>query len=279
VSRRVVELIDTAIEQALGLAKAFCPTGPGGGVDNSCSPKGGGKGGDDAFASSRLFTEDEIKGGDTSQPAETKEDIYKLARAARPDFVAILDTGEGVDKTIGANAAHVDTAEGFAEAIQTKGHTVIIGGLKSEKRATEKVEGKYEGDWSRLKDVVRATVAVDSKEDIPKAVGAIRSHMEAKGYELVEVDNRMEHPNAAGYRDINTVWRSPDGFCTELQINTKAMIRAKEIGEGHKMFERARHIAETPGREKRQATTEERAELDDLNARMRVLYGKAWDEG
>lgn len=151
---------------------------------------------------------------------------------------------------------------------------MIIAPLKGEKRADEKVAQKYGGDYSRLHDVVRATIAVDSKDEIPRAVDALRKNMEKKGWKLAEVDNRMEKPLPSGYRDIATKWESPKGYVTEIQINTKSMIRAKE-GPGHKMYEEYRRIMESAGKS---PSSDAVSRMKTLEADMEKLYAKAWEE-
>jgi hypothetical protein len=291
--KKAIRLLNKAISIVDRLCKncgAGAPGSQGFQPGNTCAGGGGSEGGDgggssggaddDAsdeshFASEALFTEDELAGLDPVQPVDTKEELYELANEARPSFVASLNSGKGVDKDINGRAVHATSADDFEEAINSKGNVVIIGGLKGEKRATEKVEGKLGGDWSRLTDVVRATVAVDGKDDIPLAVEAIRNNMEKHGYECVEIDNRMEYPTKDGYRDINTSWRSPDGFVTELQINTKAMIRAKE-GDGHRLYEEARTIRENITKTGRSPTADESSRIAALEIEMRQIYEEAW---
>lgn len=231
--------------------------------------------GDDSFSTKKLFKTNELNQPPARQPDKTKAGVYELAKKAQPSFEVGLNTGKGVDRAIGGKTIRPSSAEEFHSAINSKGNSVIIAPLKGEKRATEKVEAKYEGDYSRLHDVVRATVAVDSKSEIPRAISALREHMGKNGYSLVEVDNRMEKPLPTGYRDINTKWKSRDGFITEIQVNTKAMIRAKE-GPGHKLYEEYRVLDEGIKKAGRQPTPEEHAKLTDLAAKQSDVYGKAW---
>lgn len=124
-------------------------------------------------------------------------------------------------------------------------------------------------------DVVRGTVVVQNKSDIPTAVTAIKSELGKRGFELVEVDNRMEKPLTSGYRDINTKWKSGDGLIVELQINTKSMAIAKETG-GHVLYEKMRSIAEQSS--KRELTSDEKNTVTNLEKEMRALYNKAWSD-
>ena len=127
-------------------------------------------------------------------------------------------------------------------------------------------EGKYNGDWGELSDVVRGTIAVDTIEGIPAVMDSVRKHMEAQGFTLAEKPkDRFSNPTKEGYRDISLSMKSPNGMAVELQINTKAMVAMKE-GPGHKLFEQARAIKEgpdTPNKQKR---------LDAISAKSRDVY-------
>jgi hypothetical protein len=65
------------------ITKAFCPTGPGGGIDNSCPPNGGGVGIADAPKRIRI-TDDKIEGDEKLEP-------YQIARELTSDEVALID--------------------------------------------------------------------------------------------------------------------------------------------------------------------------------------------
>lgn len=228
-----------------------------------------------------LFKDEEINiGFGAKQPAKTQHELFAQAKACYSSFTNALNHGQGVDKAIGGTSLYPDSIEAFHTAIdtavETKKPVVIIGHLKSEKRAAEKVEAKYAGDWSRLRDVVRATVAVPSAETIPQTIEAIRTHMAKSGWSLAETpDNRMENPLDTAYRDIMTLWKGPNGHVAELQINTLRMIKAKE-GRGHKIYEKYRVVAESITRAKRQATPEEVAQLSAMRDEMKRLYQSAW---
>lgn len=232
---------------------------------------------DEDLSSDKIFKSHELALPEkTKQVKATKEDLYQQARDEKPSFDKGLNTGEGVDKAIGATVARPTNAEEFKKAIESDGPTVIIAGLKGEKRASEKVNGKYGGDWSRLTDVIRATVAVGSKSEIPGAVDAVRKEMADHGWHIAEKpDNRIENPTPGGYRDLNLLFRSSTGHLAEIQINTKAMIRAKE-GDGHKLYEEYRVIDEAIKSGNREPTTEETDKLRTLSARMSSLYNDAW---
>ncbi len=66
----------------------------------------------------------------------------------------------------------------------------------------------------------------------------------------------------------------PNGHAAELQINTKAIMLAKD--KGHKLYERERDIE--PKIEDGTATAAEIAEHKDLQAKQRDIYAAAWEK-
>jgi hypothetical protein len=231
--------------------------------------------------SDRLFKEEELKlGRGAKQPAKSQAELYAQARECMQTFSLALDHGQGVDQAIGGKSLYPESSEQFNQAIdqaiQSKTPLVIIGKLKGEKRAAEKVEAKYGGDWGKLRDVVRATVAVPSAQKIPEAITALREQMAKKGWTLAESpDNRMENPLDTGYRDLQMLWKGPNGHLAELQINTLEMIKAKQ-GLGHKIYEDYRVVAETITKQGRKPTEQEAARLTSMRNDMKKLYDAAW---
>ena len=217
------------------------------------------------------------------QPMSSEDEIIAVAEQNLDDYNRILDFGVGVSQSIGATAVDLGKDGAKASVIEgikagKKGPIVMMAPLKtaSEKglaRAREKVEKTYKGEWGRLRDVVRGTVAVDSFDDLPAAVSALREHAASKGWTIsTRPDDRFSNPTSAGYRDLQIFIQSPDGLQAEVQINTKAMWLAKET-QGHKMFEEYRSIE--PKLEDGTATPEETKRYEQLEVHMKELYAKA----
>ncbi len=208
-------------------------------------------------------------------PHSSAEEIFAAAQKDKPVFDSILDTGNGVDKALGGQSVHAKSEEEFNAAMNQPGPVIIVGGIKGEKRATEKVNADYEGQWGMLHDVLRGTVAVDTLQDIPKAVETLTTYMESKGWKLAKKPkDRVNSPTDQGYRDILLNFQSPDGLITEVQVNTKPMIKAKGM-PGHELYEQARKIeadAKTAGRP---MTPEEQQRYDDLAEKAKKLYQTA----
>jgi hypothetical protein len=128
--------------------------------------------------------------------------------------------------------------------------------VKGLRRIVSKVTTKYGGDFTRCKDIARATACVDDLESI---VALVKALLTLENIALVRCKNRFD-PSwdsmyAGGYRDfqlqvllsVNGVWRN-----AECQINLKEMVKIKEgpkkskhsrsLG-GHAAFDLARAIA------------------------------------
>ena len=172
---------------------------------------------------------------------------------------------------------------------------VIIGPPKTQERSRFKVENKYDGEWSQLKDTVRATVAVETPGDVASAFQSTKAHLESKGWKIANrPDDRFGEPMASGYRDYSFNVMGPEGLMGEYQINTKTMVHAKEYGRadhpvqefrgvpGHKMYEESQKLRELAdkGRLPRKAPPGKpsQARLRLLHDSMKALYDLAWEK-
>ncbi len=222
---------------------------------------------------------------DKKQPMSSENEVITKARQNLADYNKILDMGKGVSKSINGTAVDGSKDGAFGALMQAvesgtlKGPFILIAGLKtdSEKglaRAREKVADNYDGDWGRLKDVVRGTIGVNSYDDIPAAVEALRENAKKNDWVIsMRPEDRFSNPTSAGYRDIQLFIESPDGLVAEVQVNTKAMWVAKEK-YGHKLYEESRSLSSdiknngpNPDKIKR---------IEQLDEQMKKLYSDAW---
>ncbi|WP_156915980.1 hypothetical protein [Desulfatirhabdium butyrativorans] len=109
-------------------------------------------------------------------------------------------------------------------------------GLKGRERAGQKVENDYAGCAARLTDIVGGTLLYDRVEDVVSAFKLI-----GKDPAVSKAKNRFENPTSDGYRDIMMVVNVGGHLC-ELQLNTHAILEAKEKGLGHKLYEITRQL-------------------------------------
>ena len=150
---------------------------------------------------------------------------------------------------------------------------MFIAPLKGEKRAKEKVEADYKGDWSQLRDIVRGTISVPSMGHVKQAI----EHLKSAGLELAQKPkNRFEKPTPEGYRDLMTFVKLPNGMLAELQIHTKAMTLAKE--KGHKDYEITRTLQGKYGEAEPSDKWHEddHTKFYDAVKRQKEIYDGAW---
>lgn len=235
------------------------------------------------LASSVLFTPEEmaLPKSKNAPPAMWKspEQLYQTAPGLKSAYDDILDEGKGLEKAIGARAVQLTDAAGFTRALDEMKTTpepyIIMAGVKGKDRAAEKVRDDYGGDWSQIKDAVRASVVVGTANEIPGTIASLRQELESQGWSLwQQPKNRYEED--AGYKDINLIARSPEGHPVELQVNTKDMLRAKSL-LGHGYYEDYRTLkGKKEGGEGSALTPEEEQRYEWLDQEMKKLYDAAW---
>jgi hypothetical protein len=156
------------------------------------------------------------------------------------------------------------------------GPVVILGPNKKPERCRDKVARDYGGDWSQLHDAVRATIGVDKLSDVAGAWKTMAKHMREKGFVPAKrPKNRFESPVDVGYRDILSVWRSPEGLCVEVQVNVKEMLLAKE--RQHPNYEKQSTIERKVKDENRAMTPEEKSVVAEMIRLQREDYMPTWD--
>jgi len=213
--------------------------------------------------------------------AQTKftdiDDLYANAEKAQNEFITIMDRGTGLDRTLGGSSAVEDYTKA-QRLMERQGVAVIVGRVKSRERALEKAEADYkdkDNPISYLKDIVRGTVAVDSLDEVVTVLPEVVKAMEAKGYKLLQKPkNNYADPTEAGYRDVNMVFVSPDGVPVELQVNTKAMLKAKDVG--HKWYETIRTMDAEAAKNDDIITIEDWEKRKMLIDKSRAVYDQAF---
>lgn len=223
-----------------------------------------------------LFSKDEVSSlpVKANQPnVKTKEDLYKQATEAQEQMLDWLDRDKGLGPKLGLK--HIDMTKEKPNAYYDKpGPLLITAPLKKEKRATEKVQADYDGDWSRLTDVVRASIAFDSMEELQETMKKLKK----SGLKLAKKPkDRFSKPTSAGYRDLMMNVTYPNGHIGELQVHVKPMLVAKS--KAHKEYEKVRSIEAKAKKEKRtEMTDEEFAEVERATKVMKDIYDGAWEQ-
>lgn len=203
---------------------------------------------------------------------KNQEDFYKSAEPAHKHMMQWLNEGKGIDKAIGAK--HYTDFDEAMKALDKPGPMLITAPIKSSKRAKEKVDTDYNGDWSKLLDGTRATIAVDSFKDVNGVMGKLRE----SGMELARAPKDRFKKPTAGYRDILMNVKLPNGHVGELQLHLKPMLKTKQE-VGHKLYEQARSIsakAKQEGRDK--MNDEEEKQFQALTKAMEDTYNHVWEK-
>ena len=204
------------------------------------------------------------------QKEKDPDKLFEHAKEAQKQQVRWL--GNDIKKALGAYVVRGDHEE--TPDFSKKGPIIYIGPMKKKDRSAEKVKTDYGGDWSRLGDIVRASVAVDSVHDLPKVMNVLKKN----GLKLArKPKDRFETPTDAGYRDLTMNVKYPNGHVGELQLHVKSMLHAKNAG--HKLYEKVRSIgakAKETGRTK--LTDNEMKAIDEANNKMKAIYDKAWKQ-
>lgn len=201
-----------------------------------------------------------------SQPANTAEAIAALTTEGQQQLGDWLDKGKGA--AIQAGFVHQEGGpEG--EVLDKPGKLLFIAPPKSIKRATEKVESDYGGDWSQLLDPVRCSLAVDDFSELREALLMLK----ASGMKLARAPkDRFAKPTPVGYRDCLLNVTLPNGLIGEIQLHTKAMLKAK--ADGHKWYEIERTLSAKE--EKGTLSAEEKQKLLASREAQSQIYGEAW---
>jgi len=161
-----------------------------------------------------------------------------------------------------------------ARVAKTTGTVTVMGPIKTRDRHAKKMIVDEQGDPRKVTDVTRSTVVVDKARDIPAAMASFEKSLPS-GAKIVSAKDRMNNPLPGGYRDIMLHIQHPNKSISEVQFNTKPMMKAK-MGEGHKKYEESREITakETLGT----ATPTEIKRRDKLEKESEAIYTKAWEE-
>jgi len=112
-------------------------------------------------------------------------------------------------------------------------------------------------------------------EDDPLAKKAeIEDMLQKKGYRIIEEENYIEQPNAAGYRAINYLVQSPQGSIMEFQLHFKGALDVVEKSS-HPVYEKWRTVqAENNG----VIPPDRQQEYETDMAKSQAEWVKAWSE-
>ena len=162
---------------------------------------------------------------------------------------------------------------------------------KDYKRARQKADNKYGGDVSRLTDLVRGRIVVDSVDAIIHARDILNPRKGSRsflsdwatvcangdGYFIKDFDDKHLEPTEFGWRDISTRVSVPlaksQGHTGEIQILHKYMAEADK--ESHPIYERQRRMLEAFQSSAREMTDKEAARFAGMSAQRLEIHNEA----
>ena len=105
---------------------------------------------------------------------------------------------------------------------------LTIAPLKGRKRSKEKVDNEYDGDASRIIDVIRCSIVVETEDDLNK----VAKYLQDSGV-IVRLKNRFKEPLWNGYCDALYNIKIEDFIC-EVQLHLVHALALK--AESHKYY-------------------------------------------
>jgi len=225
-----------------------------------------------------LFDEHEVKSlpKKSTQKISDKDELYKQATEALDQFKTWLDKGKGVCSQLGHQTMTKSPDDVTDQEWRKPGGMLFIAGLKKEDRAESKVHADYNGDWSKIQDLVRGTIACDNMDDLAKTL----THLKKHGLKLSQQPkNRIANPTPEGYRDILMNVEFPNGHIGELQLHLKEMTIAKR--DGHEPYVTMSKLDRKyipPGTPREKWEDTDRRAYEHAFVESVDIYSKAWQK-
>ena len=141
------------------------------------------------------------------------DDIYSKARREKPDFDATIE-----------------------KLANKHGALSVITPLKNKDRAQEKANNLYEGDITRVDDILRASIIVTKNDKVATVFNDAMTE-----FDVIRAVNKCieKQHSSDGYFDAR-IYINLNGFTAELQIHSKSMQAAKE--KAHGLYEEKQKI-------------------------------------
>ena len=226
-------------------------------------------------ANKPFFDEADIK--DLPDPKKWRHTAFKSweeaeakAPEARDQFHAIL---KGLGQKLGFEEPEGGGPDQMTpEMLNNDQKFMFMGPIKKQDKSTKKVMNDYGGDWGGLKDLVRATVAVKTVEDVHSLLAGLKEAGVKMGQ---RPKDNMTNGTPDGYRDINLIMLAPNGLPVELQVQVKAITKAKS--EGHEFYNENIAIEQrNKGKDFADWSTKDRQEFAKNRDAQKKIYGRAW---
>jgi len=214
----------------------------------------------DSFRNDALMRQMPVEAVGNGGSRLTLEDVFRAARAVKPWFTAMMT--EIVEEA----GLKPD------EEVLYKGHRLLLdddmyftrltmASLKSEERAKEKVNFEYDNDFSRLVDLVRCSVVLDTEEQFLAVVERLQRDDVSQRYQVVRLKNRFKSPLFNGYKDVLYSIRVRIGetntwHVCEVQLHLAALLKHKKASHIYYCYFRTYFAGNVDAVEKQMALLE-----------------------
>lgn len=186
------------------------------------------------------------KPAEMKQPSRNLDEVYGLVDGAREHFTTFAD---GIAKKYGADVLSRKT-------------------LKSRERVAQKLQEDPDKGPDEIVDIDAKTIVAP---DVESLHGIYQDLLNDEN--VVRAKNRFSNPTDAGYRDILTNVKMPNGAIVELQVSTPQMLNAKKVAHTLYEVERELDLAIVSGKGGKEA----REAKQDLSDIQKKVYSAAWE--
>ena len=167
------------------------------------------------------------------QPSDDLDELLACGAAALPELEALV--GDAVRKAGLEPRAQPNTFIEIAQGGDELYTAATLGPLKTRERCAEKATNEYGGDVRRLVDICRASVVVDTEDQLE----AVFRHLLADPASVIRLKNRFANPSFNGYRDALFTVRLdlPQGgsHLAEVQVHLSPILELK--AEAHVYYD------------------------------------------
>lgn len=213
-------------------------------------------------------------------PEKSGRYVKLLGEEARQEIQAQLEDGAAYLPFFKDAVTSIQDriAPGVQRAVQATKGNYGVPPLKGWDRIAQKVYTEENGAPGGLKDVVRATVFVETRQQMQAALDMVLQTFGGVAPNTKLRTSLLEgQPDDFGYGDVKVNIQGPNGRVYEIQINTPALFDLKENG-GHLFYEQVRDIYNKAQEEKRDLTPQEKDRIALLGAQSRQHYAPGWSQ-
>lgn len=143
--------------------------------------------------------------------------------------------------------------------------------LKNFERVKDKIAGDYNGDHTKVADIVRGRLVVETPEQIQIIRGEITNLQESLG--IAKVKDFYAEPLEGHFRTLNTQAVLPGGHVAEFRIDQADMAIASDAT--HELYEEKQAIERQANIENRPLSEQEIDRLDEIIDELRVEFDRA----